>query len=531
MSSSTNSIVGGGAGRSANIWQKSSNYRFPFTGKFKVTSDFGKRSVSELSTASHNHKGIDLAALENKTIYSVTSGIVKQIRYQKGYGNYVWTANDDGHACIYAHMKSVSCKVGQRLQAGTVLGIEGATGNVSGPHLHFGVSTNQDYSTTHTKASYWINPFAYLGVANYSGIKGKIFNGEEVLSGVNQTVKLNSDDYENSSFSNSGGGISNNNYLLPSGEYYEVTDIRGTLSDWLYGRRYRILVALDDGTAFDVSEVRCSFDIPKTQFKQANQAIVDIYNLNPNTENKIIQHGNRIVIEAGYNGNFYGKIYEGNIIQPVRSKENGVDYKLRLISMDSDRFLTYGLVGVTLVAGQSARDAVNAAVSKANYPIETGSIADTRINYPRGKVMFGKPSEYIDQIAKSMNATFYTEDGKVNIVQAKQTIPSDEIFELGPQTGLLGSPSQNELGIDFECLLNPLIGLNTFVRIDNKKIAGMEFRQGTPIRSLDSQGIYRVIKVKYQGDTRGSDWKCVCSAITQAGILPSFMSSQSLYIY
>lgn len=62
--------------------QRASNYCFPFTGKFKVTSPFGRRSLQE-TWASKNHKGVDLVALENKTIVSVTSGVVKRAQFQK----------------------------------------------------------------------------------------------------------------------------------------------------------------------------------------------------------------------------------------------------------------------------------------------------------------------------------------------------------------------------------------------------------------------------------------------------------------
>lgn len=501
--------------------QRASNYCFPFTGKFKVTSPFGRRSLQE-TWASKNHKGIDLVALENKTIVSVTSGTVKRAQFQKGYGNYVWVANEDGKGCIYAHMADIYVKVGQKVHPKTPIGLMGSTGHSTGPHLHFGVSTSTDYSTTHTKDEYWINPFMYLGVSPYNqSIKGKTYNGGQSLVG---------NSYETSYGIQTPFSTSNisNTEIIPSGEYYEVVDIKGTLSDWLYGRRYRILVTMDDGTSLDVSEVRCSFEIPKTQLGVPQQAAITLYNLSPDTENKIIQNGKQVVVEAGYNGSYYGRIFSGNIIQPVRSKEGGTDYKLTLVALDSNRFTTYGLVGLTLNSNLSMRDAVSSIASRANYPVETGSVADTRITYPRGKVVFGRPSDYLTQMAKTMNATYYTEDGKVNIVQAKQP-ESNEIFDLGPKTGLLGTPQQNNTGITFSCLLNPLITLNSLVRIDNKKIDQYQYEQGTAIRSLDSQGIYRVITVKYTGDTRGNDWKCECGAIGQAGILPSFLANPTMY--
>lgn len=504
---------------------KSYNYCYPFNGKMYISSDFNAKRTSETYKVKYHH-GIDIVGKSNKRVLSITSGVVKRAQYQSGYGNYVWVKADDGHGIIYGHLSKTLVKVNQRVTAGTQIGIEGSTGHSTGSHLHLGVSTNPDYSATHASNKTWVNPFAYLGASRYSNLKGKTIDGSSGIAGVSTNVSV--DTSSTTQVSSSVGSISASQ-VVPSGEFYEVVDLKGTLCDWLYGRRYRVIIIMADGNSLDVSEIKCTFDIKKTQFKQSDKAVITLYNLSPDTENKIIKDGKQVLIEAGYNGSFYGRIYTGAIIQPVRSKENGTDYKLTLISMNTDRFLTYGLVGTTIVASQSARDAVTTAASKASYSAEVGYItADTNLTYPRGKVMFGKPSDYLDQIAKTLNATFYTEDGKVNIVQAKQ-LSSNEIFDLGPETGLIGSPEQNETGISFECLLNPLIAINSLVRIDNKKIAGYEWEQGKAIRSLDSQGIYRIITVEYIGDTRGQDWKCQCSAITQAGTLPSFLANPSLY--
>src|SRR5699024_6702762 len=111
----------------------------------------------------------------------------------------------------------------------------------------------------------------------------------------------------------------------------------------------------------------------------------------------------------------------------------------------------------------------------------------------------------LNQIAKSVNGTYYNEDGTVNIISAAG-LPDDTILDIGPETGLIGSPTQIEYGIKFKCLLNPLITTNTLVHIDNKKIEGYRYQQGQAIHELDNQGIYRVIKLTHYGDSRGNDW-------------------------
>lgn len=493
----------------------------PFSGKMVITSPFGmRRTETQEGYAMKLHKGVDIVGQGDITIRACTKCKVTRVTYQSGYGNYVWVETYDGYGMIFAHLKSVSCKTGDSLSMKDPIGVMGSTGKSTGPHLHLGVSTSTDYSTSHTNDDYWINPLAWLGVKNYnaSDIKGKTLDGSSPL-------------LPSSVYGTSGDEKGNRTYdMLPSGQYFEISDIKGTMSDVLYGRKYRVIIGLDGDDALDLSELRCRFEIKKTAFEEPNQSILTIYNLSPENENRIIQSGQNIIIEAGYNGSYYGKIYQGNIIQPLRSKENGVDYKLTLVSMDSDRFTTWGLVSVSLTAEQTMRDAITAAATKAKYPVEVGSIADTRISYPRGKVMFGQASKYLNQIAKSMNCSYYTEDGYVNII-SPEVLPPDEIFDLGPQNGLIGSPTQTEIGVTFECLLNPLITVNSFVRIENKKIENYRYSPGTAIRDLDAQGIYRVITVTYKGDTRGEDWKCECEAIAQAGILPNMMGTRDLSIW
>ena len=68
------------------------------------------------------------------------------------------------------------------------------------------------------------------------------------------------------------------------------------------------------------------------------------------------------------------------MIQPIRSKENGVDYKLTLVSMDSDRYIAYGLIGVSLTAQETARSAIEACVNRAgditgnNFGMQIGAV-------------------------------------------------------------------------------------------------------------------------------------------------------------
>ena len=103
----------------------------------------------------------------------------------------------------------------------------------------------------------------------------------------------------------------------------------------------------------------------------------------------------------------------------------------------------------------------------------------------RGKVIFGLAKDYLRQIAKSENATFYIEDNKVNIVKVTD-IPQGQAVDLSPASGLVGVPAQSEYGVAVKCLLNPKIKINTFVHIDNSLIREQRREIGQFLRAFIS---------------------------------------------
>ncbi|XXM72133.1 peptidoglycan DD-metalloendopeptidase family protein [Lysinibacillus sphaericus] len=89
------------------------------------------------------HKGIDIARPSNKTIKSVDNGVVVSAGWDDGgYGNKVVIDHQNGYRTLYAHLDSISVSPGQKVGRGDSLGIMGATGEVTGVHLHIEVFKN-----------------------------------------------------------------------------------------------------------------------------------------------------------------------------------------------------------------------------------------------------------------------------------------------------------------------------------------------------------------------------------------------------
>ncbi len=101
------------------------------------------------------HEGIDIFARKGTPVVAATEGIVISCGENRLGGNVAWVLGPAGHRHYYAHLdQPAQVRKGERIQAGTVLGYVGNTGNArtTPPHLHYGV-----YAATGA-----INPYPLL---------------------------------------------------------------------------------------------------------------------------------------------------------------------------------------------------------------------------------------------------------------------------------------------------------------------------------------------------------------------------------
>nr|WP_246141237.1 M23 family metallopeptidase [Micromonospora olivasterospora] len=90
------------------------------------------------------HAGIDFAMPTGTPIHAAAAGtVVKAGDVGDGYGISVFVDHGNGYLTHYAHQSRTAVSVGQRVKAGQVIGYEGATGDATGPHLHFEVHKGQ----------------------------------------------------------------------------------------------------------------------------------------------------------------------------------------------------------------------------------------------------------------------------------------------------------------------------------------------------------------------------------------------------
>ncbi|MFE7561934.1 peptidoglycan DD-metalloendopeptidase family protein [Kitasatospora sp. NPDC057500] len=105
--------------------------------------------------SSGHHTGADFVAPTGTPLRAVAAGTVVKAGNGGAYGNEVEIKLADGKYAQYAHLSSIGVKVGQTVTAGQQIGLSGATGNVTGPHLHFEIRTGSEYGSD-------VDPIAYL---------------------------------------------------------------------------------------------------------------------------------------------------------------------------------------------------------------------------------------------------------------------------------------------------------------------------------------------------------------------------------
>jgi len=88
------------------------------------------------------HKGLDFPGAMGAPIYATARGKVTFVGRRGGYGNVVEISHGQGLLTRYAHMSRFEAQVGDRVEAGAVIGAIGSTGRSTGPHLHFEVRVN-----------------------------------------------------------------------------------------------------------------------------------------------------------------------------------------------------------------------------------------------------------------------------------------------------------------------------------------------------------------------------------------------------
>ena len=124
-------------GSIAGLWR--GDFQLPI--ESKITSSFGNKRLFNGELKSY-HNGVDFRAPVGTPVFAANSGVVKLADNLFYSGKVVIIDHGNLIFSIYAHLSKFDVTAGQQIEKGKQLGLTGATGRVSGPHLHWGVKVN-----------------------------------------------------------------------------------------------------------------------------------------------------------------------------------------------------------------------------------------------------------------------------------------------------------------------------------------------------------------------------------------------------
>ncbi len=139
--------------KAAKFWNNNSadvNFLTPIEGI--MTGSYGRRRVFN-GQPKRPHSGMDIAADKGVPVACPADGTVIESGDFFFSGNLVYIHHGQGLITLYAHLNTIDVKVGDKIKKGQVIGTVGATGRVTGPHLHWSVGLNGT----------WVDPDLFIG--------------------------------------------------------------------------------------------------------------------------------------------------------------------------------------------------------------------------------------------------------------------------------------------------------------------------------------------------------------------------------
>ena len=127
----------------------------PVKAGYRFTSPYGYRRDPKTG-GRRMHNGVDFAGPVGTPLYATADGIVTHAGWSSGYGRLVKIRHEFGIETRYDHQNQIRVKVGQRVSRGQRIGDMGASGRVTGPHLHYEVRVGGQA----------VNPMIYIKAAN-----------------------------------------------------------------------------------------------------------------------------------------------------------------------------------------------------------------------------------------------------------------------------------------------------------------------------------------------------------------------------
>lgn len=269
----------------------------------------------------------------------------------------------------------------------------------------------------------------------------------------------------------------------------------------------------DPFTRVPVPTLRVSFKVEKSDSKDPNRAVVEIYNLNK-ANRSVLKDGSALiakaislakktktqpvwdwplVIEAGYVGS-KSQIFSGDV-KFADSRKDSVDWVTTIEAEDAGNQLANARISKSLGPGSTMYQILNELaialnVGSGNSLLKFATQLSGLRVYKKGVVLHGKVSDLLDRYCTSAGFRWCVMDGQLQVLGKNESL-LETVVILNSSTGLIGSPELGEEGtIKCTALMQGRIKPGKKLLVESEKVTGS----------------FRTEKVIFEGDTWGENW-------------------------
>jgi len=272
-----------------------------------------------------------------------------------------------------------------------------------------------------------------------------------------------------------------------------------------FDRKYSLEITSGSETKI-ITDLRVNFNIEKSLHSYPNLAEISIYNPNDETVSMLRDRFSKIVFNAGYKGNLR-LIFKGDV-RNVFDPKQGVDRIATIFAGDGERDWQNSTFNKTLSANIAIKQVITeiATTFKETILGVLGGV-DNEPDKLEGQTLSGSSKDILNMLGEDYGFQWSIQDGILTTVPDDDILKDKEVVLINPNTGMIGSPTITELGVNVVTLLNPDLLPNRGFKVESAGaeigIANLQFRE---IKRTKAEGVYKAYRVVFNGDTHGPNW-------------------------
>lgn len=267
-----------------------------------------------------------------------------------------------------------------------------------------------------------------------------------------------------------------------------------------YNRSYFLKLQTLEGTVHTINELRITFEITMSNISFPNLAKIEIYNPSLNTIANITQ----ITLSGGYKDNVC-LLFNGEI-RNIFIVKLGVDRIVTIYAGDGERAWKTSTFNKTFSSSVPAFYVINEVAKSFGLGVKIQGISNIA-NRELGQTFSGSSKDVMNALALEYDFDWFIQEGNIIVIPKNAALISNDIAVLAANTGMIGSATLTEIGVDVKSLLNPELHPGKMFKVQSTTsliaIGNLFFRN---VKRSVGEGVYKIIETLHIGDTHDGEW-------------------------